>query len=117
MWPKYPKDFTKRHEHPLHLRIWRAEGRGITRTLFDFHRDQFRNDSVAKAASPDAAEPLFGIFKYVAVEQDSYFFTEVVTFNFLPDYSTSLNNVHHRGQHPLPFLPTRCIMLHSDHKC
>jgi hypothetical protein len=99
LWTALPFDFTKPHQYPLHLRIWRnVEGR-LVQFFESSQADLFVKDPVTNAALLDLRGPKFDPLEYRHSEKDSYLFIEAVMFQFIPDYSTPLDNVRQSGQY------------------
>ena len=102
LWPAYSFDFTKPHEYPLHIRIWRAAECGDLASVFmSQHREIYKRDPVAKAAvrGPEGLE--FDSSKYPNAEKDGYLFIEAIMLRLSPDYSRPLEYLPQSGQYAM----------------
>lgn len=94
LWPAYPFDFTKPHQYPLHLRMWRAVNSRLVQFFTTSQLEVFCKDPVPKAARLDPQGPEFDLLTYPGAERDSYLFIEAIMLQFAPDYTTP----SHRGR-------------------
>src|SRR2546421_6802335 len=99
LWPAYPFDFTKPHQYPLHLRMWRNMEGQLVQFFKSSHLNFFPNDPVTKTASLDPRGHEFNLLDYRQAKEDSYLFIEAIMLQFTPDYSTPVSHVRQSGRY------------------
>jgi hypothetical protein len=99
LWAALPFDFTRPHQYPIHLRMWRDMKGRLVQFFGSSQLDLFPKDPVAKAAWLDPRGPEFDLLEYPHAEKDSYLFIEAIMLQFIPDYSTPSHHVPQSGQY------------------
>jgi hypothetical protein len=98
LWPGYPIDYTKPHEYPLHLRMWRVVKGQLVQFFQTPHVEHFPNDPIATISGLEIGGPGFDLRQYPEAEENSYLFIEAIMLRFAPDFSRPTTDVRNQSQ-------------------
>jgi hypothetical protein len=113
LWPAYPVDFTKPHEHPVHIRCWRVVEPRLEKFFETSYVEFHPNDPIAKEARVDIGDP-GDILQYPRTNYDKYLFIEAITFDFIPDFSVPVGNMDDQARQSkflIEINGIRCLLL------